>query len=279
MTVSTEKLVPIPIIDISPSNPHAARQLLDAATSYGFVYIDNNAATGISPSAIDVMFDLSKHFFAAPRQVKEEVSISSNKAGKNHGWLGQGVEKLDPKVQKRPDVKEAFNMGYPRQDGTFEQPIPQPLHPHIPTLAAFQTACQYLCQHILTLFATALELPSPDWFTSRHDPTLGPTGTVFRLLYYPQARNEPGIDIRAGAHSDYGSVSSSNVSTFSSALTNPHFPRDDEEGKVLSDDHDHPIRKSGVCVFPSRCDCLLEICGGTRGRGKGTMPMPMPMIM
>ena len=52
------------------------------------------------------MFDISKKFFAAPESVKEEVAIHSNKAGKNHGWLSRGVEKLDPATQKRPDVKE-----------------------------------------------------------------------------------------------------------------------------------------------------------------------------
>jgi isopenicillin N synthase-like dioxygenase len=57
------------------------------------------------------MFELSKEFFHSPLEQKEAVSISSNKAGKNHGWLSQGVEKLDPATQQRPDVKEAFNLG------------------------------------------------------------------------------------------------------------------------------------------------------------------------
>jgi hypothetical protein len=48
----------IPVIDISPSNPHAATQLLDAATSYGFVFIENNAAAGMPPTNVQNMFDL-----------------------------------------------------------------------------------------------------------------------------------------------------------------------------------------------------------------------------
>jgi isopenicillin N synthase-like dioxygenase len=96
----------IPVIDISPSNPQAPEQLLSAASNYGFVFIGNNAETGIPPQQIAEMFELSKTFFAAPTEVKEEVSIGSNKAGKNHGWLSQGIEKLDPKTQKRADVKE-----------------------------------------------------------------------------------------------------------------------------------------------------------------------------
>jgi isopenicillin N synthase-like dioxygenase len=46
------------------------------------------------------------------------------------------------------------------------------------------------------------------WFTTRH--IGGPSGTTLRLLYYPHVPPSPGylptIDIRAGAHSDYGSI-------------------------------------------------------------------------
>ena len=95
----------IPVIDISPANPQAPQEFLEAATNHGFVYIQNNAA-GIPPKDISHMFDLSNKFFLSPLEVKQEAAISSNKAGKNHGWLSQGVEKLDPKTQKRPDFKE-----------------------------------------------------------------------------------------------------------------------------------------------------------------------------
>lgn len=96
----------IPIIDIGPQNANAPQELLSAASRYGFVYIENNAEAGISPESIHEMFELSQRFFAAPIEEKEAVSIASNKAGKNHGWLSRGVEKLDPATQKRPDVKE-----------------------------------------------------------------------------------------------------------------------------------------------------------------------------
>jgi isopenicillin N synthase-like dioxygenase len=95
----------IPIIDISDNNKNAASELLDAASQYGFVFIENTQR-GIPSKDIARMFDISRRFFAAPDKVKETVAISSNIAGKNHGWLSRGVEKLDPATQKRPDVKE-----------------------------------------------------------------------------------------------------------------------------------------------------------------------------
>jgi len=95
----------IPVIDIRPTNRTAAKEILDAATHYGFVFIENNEA-GIDAASIEQMFDLSRTFFDSSLDVKESVSISSNHAGKNHGWLSRGVEKLDPHTQQRPDVKE-----------------------------------------------------------------------------------------------------------------------------------------------------------------------------
>ena len=104
--------VHIPVIDISSNNPSAPHQLLDAAARYGFLFLENNEA-GIPARDIGQMFDLSREFFASPLGVKEEVSISSNAAGANHGWLSRGVEKLDPATQKRPDIKEyLFKTSY-----------------------------------------------------------------------------------------------------------------------------------------------------------------------
>ncbi|KAI7320685.1 Clavaminate synthase-like protein, partial [Hortaea werneckii] len=212
MATKNPDTVNIPVIDLSPSNPHASSELLDAAAHYGFVFIANDpSTTGLSTTEIDTIFSLSKKFFSSPTEIKEEVSIASNQAGKNVGWLSQGIEKLDPATQKRPDIKEAFNIGEPIHN-QLQQPLPQPLKPHSQTLITFQNKCHALCQTILTHFATALEIEK-DWFTTRHEQSKGPSGTVFRLLYYPAAAENPptggsetGDDIRAGAHSDFGSL-------------------------------------------------------------------------
>ncbi|KAI7189283.1 Clavaminate synthase-like protein [Hortaea werneckii] len=207
MSSNKSETVEIPVIDLSPSNPHASSELLNAAAHYGFVFIANDpSTTGLSTAEIDTIFTLSKQFFSSPTQIKEEVSIASNQAGKNVGWLSQGIEKLDPTTQKRPDIKEAFNMGEP-VNNQLQQPLPHPLKPHAQTLISFQNKCHALCQTILTHFATALEIER-DWFTTRHDQTKGPSGTVFRLLYYPgpTVGSETEDDIRAGAHSDFGSL-------------------------------------------------------------------------
>lgn len=110
-------------------------------------------------------------------------------------------------VSPAKESGRAFNLGLPQpKSDTYEQPLPSSLQAHKQTLVNFQASCHALCQKIFAHLATALSIPQ-DWFTSRHDFSKGPSGTVFRLLYYPQVESqEEGVDIRAGAHSDYGSV-------------------------------------------------------------------------
>lgn len=199
-------MVNIPVIDISDSNQNAARQLLDAATDNGFVFLEPNQATGISAGDIDDMFDLSKAFFANPKAVKSECAINSAASGKNRGWLGMHGETLDPAKQKRGDFKEAFNFS-PLDP---PQPLAGALEPARDQLLEFQGKCHALCLRVLQLFGAALGTDPPSWFVERHDTANGATGSVLRLLFYPGLEITKGdiddVDVRAGAHSDYGSV-------------------------------------------------------------------------
>lgn len=196
----------IPIIDISAANKDAARQLLDAATDNGFVFVKPNHATGISTSEIEEMFDLSKAFFASPKEVKAQCTINSAESGKNRGWLGLHTETLDPAKQKRGDFKEAFNFN-PLEPA---QPLSGPLAPARPRMLSFLEQCHALCLRILQLFGEALETDPPSWFVERHDTASGDTDSVLRFLYYPGLTinddYKDDVDVRAGAHSDYGSI-------------------------------------------------------------------------
>ncbi|KAI5209794.1 hypothetical protein AUEXF2481DRAFT_30452 [Aureobasidium subglaciale EXF-2481] len=208
----------IPVIDISSSNPHAATQLLDAAANNGFVFVENNDAAGMPPAKIANMFNLSKEFFQGPVENKQECPTQNNR-----GWVSMQQETLDPGNQKRGDFKEyntpnshptitltptrAFNLGE-FTNNKPNQPLPTPFSQEASTLADFTNSCHALCNKLLQLFAQALDLPS-DWFSSRHDQTKGPSGSIMRLLYYPSVPDTLAPDeddIRAGAHSDYGTL-------------------------------------------------------------------------
>lgn len=116
-------------------------------------------------------------------------------------------EALDPSGTKHGDPKEAFNIA----PTTPLQPLPTSLSTHADLISRFQTSCHTLCTSILSLLGTALEIPEREYFASRHDQSKGSSGSIFRLLYYPKSDNASqgeieGQNIRAGAHSDYGSL-------------------------------------------------------------------------
>jgi Isopenicillin N synthase and related dioxygenases len=128
------------------------------------------------------------------------------------------------------------------KDGKAQQLLPPSLTPHEAEINGFAEICNKTCTRILTLLALGLEVrisskyihPSPpppvaysqkyvmytnhpkqiqeDFFTTRHDPSTGPTGSILRYLWYPSifssetASYKHDKDVRAGAHSDYGSI-------------------------------------------------------------------------
>ncbi len=115
-------------------------------------------------------------------------------------------------------------------DGKAQQPLPASFVDREEELNKFQKYCHNLMLKILVLFAVGLEVDllflslihtpylhfqieteagGSDWFSSRHRGT-GASGCTLRLLYYPPippgTDYQPSVDIRAGAHSDYGSI-------------------------------------------------------------------------
>ncbi|KAL4890241.1 hypothetical protein BDV59DRAFT_185115 [Aspergillus ambiguus] len=198
--------IQLPVIDISnPNDPAVGREMLDAATKYGFFYV-NSSGSDFAVADVQRAFELSKNFFMSPVEEKAACRIEPN----NRGWSGMHVETLDPEHQRTGDFKEAFNFGE-FKDGKAQQPLPASLAPHESDIGHFADLCSKTCHRILTLLALGLSIPD-DFFTARHDPSKGPTGCTLRYLYYPSISSpatstyQHDMDVRAGAHSDYGSV-------------------------------------------------------------------------
>ncbi|KAI1342126.1 2OG-Fe(II) oxygenase superfamily protein [Xylariaceae sp. FL0016] len=196
---------PIPIIDISAQGADqakTAKDLVDAAVEYGFVYI-RSLGQNITADQVGNAFNLSRKLFDSPLGEKQRCKIEKN----NQGWSGMHSETLDPESQRVGDFKEGFNFG-PFQDDQATQPIPQSMVPHQAELASFRDACHSLCRKLLLLFGVGLGVDPPDFFTKAHLPE-EPSGSILRFLYYPPPAaisNACESDVRAGAHSDYGSV-------------------------------------------------------------------------
>ncbi|KAF4868544.1 UPF0676 protein [Colletotrichum siamense] len=165
----------IPIIDIAApgvDRTAIARQLVDAAVEHGFIYI-RNTGKYINLGDIDAAFDLSKKLFKVP--------------------VG--------------DYKEAFNFGE-FKDSKAQQPLPPTIQPDEPFLNSFRDQCHALCLELLNLLGIGLEVDPPTFFSAAHLREKGDSGTILRMLYYPpsSATSSSPDDVRAGAHSDYGSL-------------------------------------------------------------------------
>jgi isopenicillin N synthase-like dioxygenase len=195
----------IPTIDISDPTPAVAQQVLDAASTHGFLFVQQDGSL-LPLEDIDNMFKLSARFFSQPTAQKSTHPIHSEAAGGiNRGWVTMAGEALDP--SHPGDPKEAFNISPPHPN---LQPLPSLLSNSSPEIQRFLKSCHAICTRILTLLGTALEIEErggEKWFADRHDESKGPSGTIFRMLYYPRTNAEgAATSIRAGAHSDYGSI-------------------------------------------------------------------------
>ncbi|RPA92744.1 Clavaminate synthase-like protein [Choiromyces venosus 120613-1] len=198
---------PVSLIPLADTQ-ECAENLLQAAETLGFVYITLEGSD-IPPEKVERMFEISKKFFASPKEEKAKYHISPD----NRGWSSMHTEILDPEHQRRGDFKEAFNLGE-FKDGKAQQPLPLALQDHESELNEFSDYCYNLCLKLLRLFGTALKINETEggkeWFTSRHSRSEGPSGSILRLLFYPNISAhpdfDPKLDTRAGAHSDYGSI-------------------------------------------------------------------------
>ncbi|KMU78851.1 thymine dioxygenase [Coccidioides immitis RMSCC 3703] len=200
----TKLPIQLPIIDISNTRPETGKAMIDAATKYGFLYVDS-VTSDFSDEDVESAFAMARKFFASPHEEKVQVKIGSNIRIIKR-YLGREV------ILRRRFSHEyrAFNFGEFKNDKA-QQPLPSSLVPHEAEISRFMNLCRKTCDRILTLLALGLGIPS-DWFTTRHDSSKGPSGVTFRFLYYPSIQSpststfQQNIDVRAGAHSDYGSI-------------------------------------------------------------------------
>ncbi|MFM7426246.1 MAG: isopenicillin N synthase family dioxygenase [Elainella sp.] len=197
----------IPILEL-PQQTHRinmaqlAQGIEQACRTTGFFYLSQ---TSLSQASIDQAFAQAKAFFALPAAVKLQVERSPQT---NCGYVPLEAEALDP---ARPDYKEAFNLGAATLNGRSPWPeAPEPSRAEIfrseifrSTLASFYQSCiQQIAHPLLQAVALALDLPER-FLVERHQQNF-----CLRLLHYPTLppSAETADPLRAGAHTDYGSL-------------------------------------------------------------------------
>ena len=196
----------IPLVDFAPfltgnaqGQQQVAQQIYRACRTVGFLYLDNH---GIAEEVVAQVFSQAHSFFDLPMSKKQQVAWSSESS--NRGYVGMERERLD---ESQPgDLKEAFNVGK-----TFSSVANPTLMPDLWPVGhpAFQQhvthffeECTARAHRVLEAFAIALSLP-PDTLTKHHQNH----SYTLRLLHYPPLQESPKAgQLRAGAHSDYGSI-------------------------------------------------------------------------
>jgi isopenicillin N synthase-like dioxygenase len=199
----------IPLIDVAPLDGNEAglrdvgRQIGEACRTVGFFSIRN---TPIPVALRDAVFDAARQFFAADTATKEQVSIRHS--AHNRGYVGIGVEALDP--TRGSDRKEAFNMGLDLDASDPEVLAGAAfrgvnLWPILPgfreTLVQYYGAVLSVGRDLHRAIAVELGLPQ-DFFVAKFDRPLA----TLRLLHYPAAAASAAGSLGAGEHTDYGNL-------------------------------------------------------------------------
>lgn len=192
-------MIKVPVIDFAPftqgdrkEQQAVVTKISQACEKIGFFYLKNY---GVSPEMLDQLLHQSRSFFDLSAEVKHKLARSNET---NCGYVGFQTERLNP--QNPGDLKEAFNVGLENLDQRLDT---------LPELAEFQQivrqfyqlTTQVIAPQILRAFALGLELPL-NFFDDHHGENY-----FLRLLHYPPITQKPEPDqLRAGAHSDYGSI-------------------------------------------------------------------------
>jgi isopenicillin N synthase-like dioxygenase len=206
----------IPCIDLAPSftpedRAAVAAQIAEACRTVGFFTIVGH---GVPDATVETLKSEARAFFALPIEEKAKVPHPASKISRGyfpprHRALSYSLGKEAP-----PDLQEGFACGpfdpppeaiagTPAAEFFFAPNIWPTDRPQL--RAAFETyfrTLDDLSLHILRLFALALGL---DW--TFFDTKCDRGASVMRVIWYPPQPEppEPG-QLRAGEHSDYGTL-------------------------------------------------------------------------
>jgi len=195
----------------SPAERRAIGGEIDAVCrATGFLNLINH---GVPETTIAALWSKSEAFFALPEEVKRVARAPY--PGYPYGYLPPLAEALarSKGVESPPDLKESFNGGPEHAPPGLGDPdalafcYAATIWPAAPTgfkeaWLAYYRAMEALAARVMRVFAVALGLPE-DHFAPYIDAPI----SALRALNYPALGRPPAPgQIRAGAHTDYGSL-------------------------------------------------------------------------
>jgi isopenicillin N synthase-like dioxygenase len=207
----------VPIIDLQPwfsggadGRAQVARAVDEAARGIGFLVIKNHP---IDPGLIERVSQVSRTFFALPMADKRRVDRPRPDAVRGYSAVGEEGLSYSLEEAAPGDLKESFSIGpidVPDDDYHRGPAAGAHFEPNLwPDLPGFReaysdyfAAMSELSRELMSIFACALSLPER-FFDDKIDRHI----SMFRVLSYPPQREAPlPGQMRAGAHSDYGSL-------------------------------------------------------------------------
>ena len=185
-----------------------ARELDQICRDTGFLVLEGH---GVDADVIANVWTAAKAFFAQSAALKQGVAPPYQ--GYPYGYLGPNAEALarSKGEDTPPDLKESFNGGpltvpSGASQAALEFCYQPTLWPAVsgfrPAWETYYTAMEDLAARVMRAFAVALTLPE-DHFA----PFIAHPISALRALHYPATVDVP-LDKqqRAGAHTDYGSL-------------------------------------------------------------------------
>jgi isopenicillin N synthase-like dioxygenase len=205
----------IPIIDLGgrghvDADPLISQTIDQACRETGFLVISNH---GVPDQVIHDCWQNCLDFFDLP--LSERMKVALPRPGYPYGYGPMANETLSKSLgeDSPPDLKEGFAVGPlsspdraldPREAEFVYAPNLWPDNP-VGLRAAYEVYVQEmdaLAQRLMGLFALALDLPG-DFFV----PYINEPISACRANHYPAMDSPPAPgQLRAGAHSDYGSL-------------------------------------------------------------------------
>lgn len=212
----------VPIVDIAPyrhggaeGKAAVAAQVDAACREIGFLVIEGH---GVPDDLIRAMYQSSAEYFALPYWEKMRLKMPPDRY---RGYTPDGAEALAQSLDQvtPPDLKESFSIGpfdHPSDAYHFGEEgsryfasnmwppenSPSSVEGMQATWQAYYSEMNRLAGDLMRLFALALEMPET-WFDDKIDRHI----TNFSVIHYPAQATAPSAQqLRAGAHTDYGSM-------------------------------------------------------------------------
>ena len=207
----------VPVIDLAPywggpaGKADVARRVAAACEETGFLVI---AGHGVDPAQVTRVFAVAREFFERPLAEKEALRPAESAAPRGYHALGTKYLARTLGQDTPPDLREQFYIGPLAPDRARIAHLPAAarfyadnIWPDRPAgfrdiVTGYFHAMERLARDLMRIFALALGLPET-WF----DASIDNHFATLPMNYYPVAAAPPlPGQLRAGAHSDFGSL-------------------------------------------------------------------------